>query len=231
LFFCLMLAAGAHAEDRLIEDAQWPNGDKIPYLLTVEGAEPKYVVILMPGGTGRLEPHMQKGEIKFFGAGNFLIRSRDVFADQDFAAVSTDATQDAVRMQAIVDDVQRRFKAAEIYLIGTSRSTLSTISLAKSMDGKVAGFIHTSSMAAIGGLDTRGFKSRHLIVHHRNDECRVTPPYAAIGNNKDYGTALILVEGGVSYGDVCEARAHHGYNGVEADIVGKIKDWIRKAGR
>ncbi len=226
-----LLSIGARAEDRLIEDAHWPNGDKIPYLLTVEGAKPKYVVILMPGGVGRLEPHMEQGKLKFFGGGNFLIRSRDVFADEEFAAASSDADKDPQRMQLIVDDLAKRFPGAQIYVIGTSRSTLTSMSLAASLDGKVAGFIHTSSMSSINGFNPKGLKSRNLLVHHKNDECHVTPPSAAMGSNKAYGTTLILVEGGVSYGDPCEARAYHGYNGIEKETIDKIKAWIKTDGK
>ncbi len=220
----------ARAEDLLIEDVHWPNSDKIPYLLTVEGAKPKYVVILMPGGVGRLEPRMEQGKLKFFGGGNFLIRSRGIFADEEFAAASSDADKDPQRMQLIVDDLNKRFAGAAIYIIGTSRSTLVTMSLAHSLDGKVAGFIHSSSMSNINGFNPQGLKSRNLLVHHKSDACHVTPPSSAIGSNKAYGTELILMEGGISNGDACEARAHHGYNGIEQETVDKIKVWIKQAG-
>ena len=42
----------------------------------------------------------------------------------------------------------------------------------------------------------------------------------------DYGTELIEMEGGKSTGDDCEAFAYHGYNGIEAETVDKIKAWI-----
>lgn len=37
---------------------------------------------------------------------------------------------------------------------------------------------------------------------------------------------LISVTGGQSKGDPCEAMAYHGYNGIEADVIGKISRWI-----
>jgi hypothetical protein len=37
---------------------------------------------------------------------------------------------------------------------------------------------------------------------------------------------LIAIEGGVTEGNPCEAFAHHGYNGVEADVVARISGWI-----
>lgn len=37
---------------------------------------------------------------------------------------------------------------------------------------------------------------------------------------------LIAVSGGRSTGDPCEAMAYHGFNGIEADVVGKISGWL-----
>lgn len=39
-------------------------------------------------------------------------------------------------------------------------------------------------------------------------------------------TALLTFEGGNNAGDACEARAYHGYNGIEAEVVGKLAAWI-----
>jgi hypothetical protein len=37
---------------------------------------------------------------------------------------------------------------------------------------------------------------------------------------------LITFTGGITRGDPCQAKAHHGYNGIEAEVVAKIADWI-----
>jgi hypothetical protein len=37
---------------------------------------------------------------------------------------------------------------------------------------------------------------------------------------------LIAVSGGISSGDPCEAWAYHAYNGLEAEVVGRIAAWI-----
>ena len=169
---------------------------------------------------------MEAGQLKFLSSGNFLIRSRELFADEDFAAASIDATSSAERMLAIVDDLRSRFAQAQIYIIGTSRSTDATMRLAGPLDGKVAGFIHTSSMNGIASFDTRNFKSRHLLVFHKNDSCRVTHPTSAEYSHEKYGTPLIVMEGGKSVGDPCEAAAYHGYNGIERETVSRIEAWI-----
>ena len=85
-----------------------------------------------------------------------------------------------------------------IYIASTSRSTNVTAYLTGKMDGEVAGFFHTSPMAAISGLDTRGLRSRHLIVTHRFDGCSVTPASSSISNHERFGTELYVIEGGIT---------------------------------
>ena len=203
------------------------SGEKFNYVLTTRGpGKIAYGVILMPGGNGRMGPHMEGPKIVFTGGGNFLIRSRELFADSQFVAASTDATTTPDRILAIVRDLEARYGKITIYVVGTSRSTESTMSLSKSLDGQVAGFIHSSSMSAISSFDPRGLKSRQLIVLHKQDACRVTSPSAGVSSHNKYGTELIEMEGGKSTGDDCEAYAHHGYYGIERETVDKMKAWI-----
>ena len=223
----LACAAGpAMARDELVTSARTAGGETIPYILTSKPGAPAHAVILMPGGKGIVSPRMMDGRLVFSGGGNFLIRSRELFADGRFVAVSTDATSTPDRMLAIVHDVQARYGGIAIYIIGTSRSTEATMALAKSLDGQVAGFVHSSSMSGIAGFDPRGLKSRQLIVLHVQDACRVTNPSAGRASHNKYGTELIEMSGGTSTGDDCEAYAHHGYNGIEKETVDRIKAWI-----
>lgn len=230
LALCLLGSpqAGATATDELVSSAHYPDGSIVPYVLTLDHPDPAFVVILMPGGVGVVAPEMKDGKLVMRAKGNFLIRSRALFADHDFAAVSTDATASPERMTAILQDLARRFPKAAVYIIGTSRSTYSTMRLAETMDGRVAGFVHTSSMNPIAVFDPRALKSRNLIVHHRHDTCRVTGYASAAAAHERYGAELITMEGGISDGDACEAFAHHGYNGIEQQTVERIKAWIRR---
>lgn len=205
-------------------------GAPFNYLLTSQPGQPRYAVILMPGGRGILDPRMEGGKPVFDMAGNFLIRSRGLFADGRFVAASTDATTSPDRILAIVQDLQRRYgPQLQVYVVGTSRSTESTMALSAPLDGKVAGFVHSSSMNGISSLDPRRYRSRHLIVYHRNDACRVTQPSASAASAKSYGTETVEMTGGTSTGDDCQARAYHGYNGIERETVDRIKAWIAKA--
>jgi hypothetical protein len=222
------LARPALARDELATTAVTADGETVPYILTTadNGGPPSHAVILMPGGTGVMNPRMMDGKLTFAFGGNFLIRSRALFAGGGFVAASTDATSTPARILAIAKDLQRRYGGISIYVIGTSRSTEATMKLAVPLDGQVAGFVHTSSMNGIAGFDPRKLTSRHLVVYHRRDACRVTPPSASAASGSSYGTATIEMDGGTSVGDDCQARAHHGYNGIEAATVERIKAWI-----
>ena len=229
LLLLLMSAASpVLARDELVTSAQTAGGEAIPYILTSKPGTPAYAVILMPGGQGRVNPRMVNGKLAFSSGGNFLIRSRELFADGRFVAVSTDATSTPDRILAIVRDLQTHYGQIAIYVIGTSRSTDATMALARPLDGQVAGFVHSSSMSGIAGFDPRGLKSRHLIVLHTMDACRLTSPSAGMASHRKYGTELIEMSGGTSTGDDCEAYAHHGYNGIEQATVERIKAWIAK---
>lgn len=226
------LAPTAEARDELVTTAVTSGGETIPYILTAKDGPPvsgvAYAVILMPGGKGILNPRLVDGKLTFAFGGNFLIRSRGLFADGRFVAASTDATSTPARILAIVQDLQRRYGPIAVYVVGTSRSTEATMALAGPLDGQVAGFVHTSSMNGISGFDPRKYRSRHLVVYHRRDACRVTNPSSSAASRASFGTEVIEIDGGKSTGDDCEAYAYHGYNGVEAETVAQIKAWIAR---
>jgi hypothetical protein len=217
--------------EQLILTARYSNGNIAPYLLTTNDLiNARYAVILMPGGAGIFNPRIEDGKLRFKSAGNFVIRSRGLFADSETVATSTDATYSQERMRAIVQDLKYRYPNVTIYIVGTSNSTRSTMLLGERMDGEVGGFIHTASLNIIGGYDTQSFKSRHLIVHHTDDGCHLTGFWEAKRNHEKYKTFLIAMSGGQNIGDPCFAQAHHGFNGIEKDTVEKIKLWMKSNG-
>jgi hypothetical protein len=160
-----------HAAEELITTAQYKNGDTIPYILNYKNLTPKYVVILFPGGNGNMDPHMEDGKLTYAFKGNFVIRTRKFIVDDEFSTVATNSTQSPERIQIILDDVKNRFPSAKIYLMSTSKGTHDTMALAGYLSDKIAGEIHTSSMATISSFDAKKYKNRQLVVHHKNDNC------------------------------------------------------------
>jgi predicted esterase len=216
LGFMAISSSGAQmTEWDQLKHATYRDGGKIPYLLSARNPQsPTTVFILQPGGSGSM-----------YLWANFLIRSRSLFADEQTLVVTTDATSSPERIQAIIEDLNQAYPGLKAFLIGTSNGTFSTMRLGHSLDGQIAGFIHTSSLNALSSYDTRAFKSRHLIVHHEEDGCRLTLYSAALGNHQKFGTDFISVRGGSSVGDPCMAHSHHGYHGIEKDVVQRIKAW------
>jgi hypothetical protein len=63
---------------------------------------------------------------------------------------------------------------------------------------------------------------RTLVIHHQQDNCRNTQPAGVDPFIKwSAGRARVAwVSGGIEQGDPCEAEGHHGFNGLEVQIVG-----------
>jgi hypothetical protein len=222
------LHARASCTDQLIDNVKYSNEFTVAYILTSQNQSPQYVLILMPGGAGTLNPHINnEGKLQFDFAGNFLIRSRNRFCDTQFSTASTNSTESPERIEALINDLQKRFPKAQICMVGTSRSTYSTMGLAEKFDGKINCIIHTASMNQIARFDTRKFKSRHLMVHHKNDPCHLTTYASTQSNHERYKTPLITMEGGSLTGDSCQAFSYHGFNCIEQQTIDQIKAWIR----
>ena len=71
-----------------------------------------------------------------------------------------------------------------------------------------------------------------LVVHHKDDTCRASPYSGAEDIMKALKRApvkeLMAFEGGSpAISAPCEAKAPHGYLGIEAKVVSAIGAWIR----
>lgn len=229
LVILALLTQQCFAED-LITTAHFSSGESVPYILNSMNRSPRYVIILFPGGTGAVNPHMEDGKLVYAFKTNFLLKSRKFIVDEEFATVTTNSTQSEQRIQAVLDDIKQRFPQAQIYLMGTSNGTFDTLALAGYLSDKIAGEIHTSSLSRIRSLDAKKYKNRQLMVHHKQDGCFGTLYNAAEHAHEEYGTELITMEGGIAVGDPCEPLGHHGYNGIEKETIDAIKQWIKRGG-
>lgn len=108
------------AGEDLVTTALEKSGETVPYILNYNNLSPSYVLILFPGGSGIVDPHMEDGKLVYKAKNNFLLRVRNYFVDDEFVTVTTNSTQSPERIQTIIDDLKKRFPIARIYLIGTS---------------------------------------------------------------------------------------------------------------
>ena len=92
------LSCPAWARDELVTTAVTSGGETVPYILTTKDGTPAYAVILMPGGNGILNPRMEGGKLTFTLGGNFLIRSRELFADGRFVVYQMEQLHESRRI-------------------------------------------------------------------------------------------------------------------------------------
>jgi len=230
LLATILSAQWCFAGEDLITTAHDRSGVVIPYVLNYTNLSPRYALILFPGSSGVVDPHMEDGILVYSAKDNFLLRARTFVVDDEFVTVATNATQSEDRIQGVIDDLMKRFPNVKIYLVGTSRGTFDTMALAEYLSDKIAGEIHTSSMQSIASFDARKYPNRHLVVHHRHDTCKETPFASAESSHTQYGNDFIVMDGGVSIGNPCKSFANHGYNGIERETADAIKKWIKQGG-
>lgn len=195
-------------------------------------------VILFPGGNGVV------AEV----AKNFLLRVRGRFAEQGLAVAVADAPSDhaggmgppfrataphARDVAAIIAFLKGK-APVPVWLIGTSRGTISAANAAVRLGpSQVAGIVLTSTVWS-GGLSAvplAEIEVPTLVVHNRDDGCSESPyagaqqamPQLAHAPAKE----LILVSGGTSKSRPCDALSPHGYYQIENQVVPPIIQWIK----
>ncbi len=216
--------------------------------LVVRPRRARASVVLFAGDTGRLD----LGDNGSIGnlAGNFLVRSRNRFVQKGLTVALVDTPSDrttldgfrtsrahAVDIRAVIRWLRSR-DGVPVWLVGTSRGTISAAAVAADLEsGGPDGIVLT---ATLFGPSARGSVHQArlgaiavpvLVVHHRADGCSVTPYRKAPAFMRTLSgarrTELITVEGGLgTFGDPCEARSPHGFLGLEDRVVTAIVDWI-----
>jgi len=214
---------------------------------------PKASVILFAGKHGGLQIR-DNGSFSW-GDGNFLVRTRQLFADSSLAVAIIDAPSDrqsapflsgfrqtsehVADVKAVIAWLKQQAKIP-VWLIGTSRGTQSAAFVATQLavlDGGPDGLVLTSSILTddkgrpVPEMPLEKIAIPVLVVHHEQDGCKHCA-YSEIPRlmNKLSATPakeLVTVKGGNNRGDPCEAFAYHGFNGLEKDVVGRIVTWIQ----
>jgi pimeloyl-ACP methyl ester carboxylesterase len=193
------LSAAAQAADPALVTIPTPRGVTQGFIL-IKPDSPVASVVLFAGGDGALG--LESASSMKWGAGNFLVRSRDKFAAHDFVVAVVDAPSD--RQQGMGDGFRMSNRHAEdigavaaylkeqaavpVWLIGTSMGTLSAAKgaiSAKDIDGLVL----TSTVTrpppdwvtakehpdGVASMALRRIVVPTLIMSHRDDACEVTP--------------------------------------------------------
>jgi hypothetical protein len=181
--------------------------------------KPRGSIILMPGGDGDLGI-TSAGEITELN-GNSLIRNRRSFASAGFATLSLSSSGSP----ASAIEAMRKI-ARPVIVVGTSRAA-TRIHRAVSADAIVitSGMLdHFSSN--VGSPEAA---PPMLIVHHRQDGCRVTLPGLVPEFQKWAGARarVVWLDGGSNDGDWCSGNSHHGFKGIDGKMVGAVLGFAR----
>jgi pimeloyl-ACP methyl ester carboxylesterase len=208
-------------------------------------------VVLLAGGDGSLDLSAA-GTIRG-AATNQLVRTRadyvaagwlvalpdlplDIWRERANGRVSAAHAADLGQLIALLHQQVRR-----VAVVGTSMGSLSAANAAARLEGDQApdAVVLTAGLLAAGngGLNVaesipgmRQARLPVLLLHHRYDGCRLTPPDGPerlrpllVGAPR---VDVVLLTGGSGYGNPCEARAAHGFNGIDDKVVETITGWL-----
>jgi len=225
------------------------------FFITNLGDNPQAVAVLFAGSGGLIRLRQENGQIKF-GQNNFLVRTRGEFVKRGVVAAILDAPSDRqtgwgmgdefrlgedhfTDVSVVVADISKRFPNLPLFLVGTSRGTISAAALGARFGSGLSGVVLTSTMFRAAGarsnepgpglsrFDFATIKLPVLFVHHVGDQCAVTPYSDAVRLADKY--PLISVSGGrAPESGPCDPFSAHGYFGKESETVEQIVNWMLK---
>jgi len=213
--------------------------------------DPKAAVILFAGGHGGLQISSSGGFT--WGEKNFLVRTRQLFADQGLLVAVVDAPSDrqsppylggfrqrpdhVADIKAVIAWIREQAKVP-VWLVGTSRGTQSAAYIATELTGPEGpdGLVLSSSILTddksrpVPAMPLGTLRIPVLVVHHEQDGCRNCSfndvPKLMEKLSGVPKKQLLPFNGGQNRGDPCEALAYHGFNGLEREVVAQTVAWI-----
>jgi len=243
------LATAAHAAERVERIATRSGVTQGLFIVDATGT-PWATAILYVGGNGKMALDASgPTDLK----GNFLLRVSDRLSKAGIALIYPDTPSDqrngfgnsrtdanhAEDGQAVVAWA-RQHSAAPIFIVGTSRGTISAVNVAAGIEpGAIAGVVLTSSLMrpsrtanAIDDDQLARVAVPMLVVHHRNDGCGVTKPgdvpQLMDGLKAAPRKELAWISGGLpAKSGPCDGKSAHGYFGAEAEATKAIIDWMK----
>ena len=225
------------------------------YFLARVPQEPQAVAVLFPGSGGTIGLRHEKGQVKF-SAGNFLVRSRVEFVNRNVVTAIVDAPSDQqggwgmsddfrlgeqhfTDVSAVISDLIRRFPGLGVFLIGTSRGTISAAALGARFGPRIAGAVLTATMfrevgrnskepgPGLSRFDFATIPIPLLFAHHVSDQCRFTP-YGDVARLAEKFPLITVWGGAAPQSGPCEAFSQHGFLGKESETVEQIVNWMLK---
>lgn len=249
----LFLACTTHAYGQVVQEVvDIPTRPGVfQRMVVLSPQNPKAAVILFAGGHGGLQIS-SNGSFRW-GEANFLVRTRQLFADHGLLVVVGDAPSDrqnppylsgfrqrpehVADIKAVIAWVRQQAKVP-VWLAGTSRGTQSAAYVATELNDPEGpdGLVLSSTILTddkgrpVPAMPLDKLRIPVLVVHHEQDGCGhcsfndVPSLMEKLGNVPK--KQLVTFKGGQNRGDPCESFAYHGFNGLEREVVAQIAAWI-----
>lgn len=220
-------------------------------MVVLSPQDPKAAVILFAGGHGGLQIS-SKGWFSW-GENNFLVRTRQLFADQDLLVMVIDAPSDrqsspylggfrqspehVADIKAVIAWVREQAKVP-VWLVGTSRGTQSAAYIAAELTGPEGpdGLVLSSTILTdkksrpVPAMALGKLHIPVLVVHHEQDGCSHCSfndvPMLMEKLSGVPKKQLLTFKGGENRGDPCQALSYHGFSGLEHEVVAQTAAWI-----
>ena len=195
----------------------------------LKSAHPHGAIILLAGGDGNIGVGAD-GAIAH--EGNQLVRTRTAYAARGFAVLVPDCCVDLSAAVAYMGQYGR------VTVVGTSRGT-QRAARGVAAGARPARLVLTSGFLSDASgdgdnvvriLGSPDALPPTLVIEHRHDECRKTLP-EGVKPFLDWAggrARVVWLNGGVSDGDPCEAWAHHGFNGIDGQVVAAVASFAAR---
>jgi predicted esterase len=210
----------------------------------------KHGIALFPGYPGIMKLREENGQLRIQLGGNFLVRSRRHWLDDDTLVIVVDAPSDqwatfsqgfrespryGADVAALLNEVARRFGVEDWTFVGTSEGSISAFHAARVNPALARRVILTSSLfqpsrngPSLSGVSWDGPPMPLLWVHHENDPCAYTSYRDAQRYAEKSRSPLVTVRGGGPWrGNACEAFTAHGFVGMESETVAAMRSWVK----
>lgn len=251
IFWIAGLPTGSHSGDAsngelkaVLIDLDTRPGVKQKFIF-IQPPQPVASVILFAGGHGNLG--LNGAHSMDWGRSNFLVRTRSLFARRALAVAVVDAPSDRktssgmhgfrsspehlADIEAVVAFLRQQANAP-VWLVGTSRGTLSAAHIANQSDSTIDGLILTSSMYQLTSGSLSKINIPTLMTAHNHDQCHATPPGAAktiakLLLNSPKVEVIYFNGGWLPESGPCNAKSQHGFYGIESKVIAAMIDFIQ----
>lgn len=216
-------------------------------------SNPGAVVLLIPGGDGNIglglqknglaaaeEPYLFANQREALLQGNFAVAVIDAPSDQeDLTQEFRASPKHLTDVQAVVQEIERRYPGARLVVMAHSRGTVSAGQILQKLGDKVSAAVLFSGLylasepgtpAASAGpglsrLNWASLKVPVLLVHHTRDSCPRSPFAAAAAT----GLALLAVDGAADGGGASSCgnpASNHWFAGVGNAVGREVINWL-----